>query len=153
MMDEILIDKSIIADTLYEKENEILKYELIRESENKFREEEGLPLVGEGYVEETRLYYLVQTEFPDATREHSPKWLGRQRIDIYIPSKNIGIEYQGEQHFRPIDWFGGDEGFSNQQERDERKRSICKANGLRLVEWTFREEICKDKLFEKLSAI
>ena len=149
-MDEILIDRSISADDLYDPKNEILRYEIVRESENKFREAEGLPLVGEGYIEETRLYYLVRDEFPDAIREYSPKWLGRQRIDIYIPSKNIGIEYNGEQHYRPVDWFGGNEGFLNQQKRDERKRDLCETNGLPLIEWRFNEEVLKENLHIKL---
>tara|TARA_B100000315_G_scaffold84248_1_gene77230 strand:+ start:114 stop:1271 length:1158 start_codon:yes stop_codon:yes gene_type:complete len=150
LMDEILIDRSISADDLYDPKNEILRYEIVRESENKFREAEGLPLVGEGYIEETRLYYLVRDEFPDAIREYSPKWLGRQRIDIYIPSKNIGIEYNGEQHYRPVDWFGGNEGFLNQQKRDERKRDLCETNGLPLIEWRFNEEVLKENLHIKL---
>jgi hypothetical protein len=84
-----------------------LRWKLIRESENKFRESEGLPLVGEGYVKETRLYYMIREKFPHAEREYSPKWLCRQRIDIHIPGENIGIEYNGEQHYKPMaawDW-------------------------------------------------
>jgi hypothetical protein len=92
----------------------------------------------------------VRDEFPDAIREYSPKWLGRQRIDIYIPSKNIGIEYNGEQHYRPVDWFGGNEGFLNQQKRDERKRDLCETNGLPLIEWRFNEEVLKENLHIKL---
>lgn len=150
IMDELLISKSILADDLYDPKNEILRWELIRESENKFRESKGLPLVGEGYVEETRLYYMIREKFPDAEREYSPKWLGRQRIDIHIPSKNIGIEYNGEQHYKPIDWFGGNKGFLNQQKRDEKKRELCKTNGLTLIEWRFDEEISEENLYIKL---
>ena len=32
-------------------------------------------------------------------------------LDFYIPSKNIAIECQGIQHFRPIEKFGGEKEF------------------------------------------
>ena len=32
-------------------------------------------------------------------------WLGRQSLDFYLPEYNIGIECQGIQHFKPIDFF------------------------------------------------
>ena len=31
------------------------------------------------------------------------------------------VEYDGEQHFKPIDFFGGELAFQHQQERDQRK--------------------------------
>lgn len=35
-------------------------------------------------------------------REASPEWLGRLRIDIYLPDLKLAFEHQGEQHYRPI---------------------------------------------------
>jgi hypothetical protein len=34
-------------------------------------------------------------------------WIENQRIDIYFPKYNIAIEYNGEQHYIPIEHFGG----------------------------------------------
>lgn len=43
------------------------------------------------------------------------------------------IEYQGEQHFYPVEFFGGVEQFSLQQDYDARKREYCQNNGIPLV--------------------
>ena len=35
------------------------------------------------------------------------------------------IEFDGIQHFEPIEYFGGQDAFINQQERDQRKADYC----------------------------
>ncbi len=56
-------------------------------------------------------------------------------IDIFIPSKKIGIEYQGEQHFRRSWKFNNSpKKFKRLQERDIEKRKICKEEGITLLE-------------------
>lgn len=61
------------------------------------------------------------------------------KIDFYLPDYNIYIEYNGEQHYRPIDFFGGTESFKDQQERDNKVRSyIQKING-KLVEISYKD--------------
>ena len=37
------------------------------------------------------------------------------------------------QHFIPISWFGGEKSFNKIIERDRRKLSICKDNGIKLL--------------------
>lgn len=44
------------------------------------------------------------------------------------------IEYNGEQHYKPIELFGGEKAFQKQKERDERKRKWCKKNNIELLE-------------------
>ena len=46
------------------------------------------------------------------------------------------IEYQGEQHYTPIEVFGGEEGYKKNLERDEQKRIKCLENGIKLFEVT-----------------
>lgn len=53
-------------------------------------------------------------------------------LDFYLPDYNIGIECQGIQHFEPIDFFGGEEAFKLQIERDKIKFELCKTNGIQL---------------------
>lgn len=43
------------------------------------------------------------------------------------------IEYDGEQHFKPIDYFGGIDKFNSQKENDEMKNSYCKRNNIPLI--------------------
>lgn len=40
------------------------------------------------------------------------------------------IEYDGEQHFKPIDIFGGEEGFINTKERDNIKNKFAEDNNI-----------------------
>ena len=44
------------------------------------------------------------------------------------------IEFQGEQHFKPIKRFGGEERFIKQQKRDTIKREYCKNKRIPLLE-------------------
>lgn len=44
------------------------------------------------------------------------------------------IEYQGKQHYEPIEHFGGEEQFIKQQFYDNKKRSFCKQNNISLIE-------------------
>ena len=108
---------------------------IIRESENTVRSEKNLPHVGEGWISETELYYKIHKEFQNENVVHhgKPLWLGRQHLDIYFTDKNIGVEYQGAQHQRSIDFFGGEESFKKQQNLDKKKQKLCKANGCTLI--------------------
>ncbi len=109
--------------------------EAIREAENTFREERGVPRVGEGWVSETELYYRVKEAFPEWKILHHgrPRWLAPQHLDIWIEQANIAIEYQGAQHDVPIQYFGGIEGFERTRERDARKQALCAQRGVRLL--------------------
>lgn len=111
------------------------------DAENKVRDTLGLPRMGEGRVNEAQLYKLVDFLFADVevVREASPDWLGNQRLDIYIPELSIAIEYQGEQHFSPVELFGGQAGFRETLRRDERKRKLCEQNGVKLIYFTYKE--------------
>ena len=64
--------------------------------------------------------------------QYSPDWLGKQRFDIYIPKYNIAIEYNGEQHYKPMAKFGGVIGYNKTVERDSHKLEKCKANNCKL---------------------
>lgn len=61
------------------------------------------------------------------------------------------IEYDGKQHFEPIDFFGGQEGFESVQLRDKIKNQYCFDNDiplLRIPYWDFDniEEIVYEEL-------
>ena len=111
-------------------------YSLPLQSQNEFRVSKGVPEIGEGWVSETELYYLLKGEFYNEEVIHhgKPKWLGRQHVDIWIPKHKIGIEYQGLQHDKPIDFFGGEEGFIEGQKRDLRKKELFNENNSILIE-------------------
>lgn len=99
---------------------------------------------------EQSLYALIVRFFNDAIYQYQDKWLGLQSLDVYIPSLKIAFEYQGEQHYNASDFFGGEEGLKNNQERDARKRALCLENGVTLIEWRYDEKITKENLSTKL---
>ena len=109
--------------------------ELGRTAENYFRKSIGIPVIGEGWVSETHLYYQIKNSLSTKVIHHGrPKWLGRQHFDIWIPKLNVAIEYQGSQHDKPVEFFGGEKAFKENQKRDKRKRELCKENGVKLIE-------------------
>ncbi len=108
---------------------------ILRECENKLREEKNLPRVGEGWIAEAELFYQLCETFPEEKIVYHgrPAWLSPQHLDIYFPFRNIGVEYQGLQHQSPVEYFGGERAFKKQQERDRRKRRLCKKHRCSLL--------------------
>lgn len=47
------------------------------------------------------------------------------------------IEYQGQQHYKAFDIFGGEKKFQLQQEYDNLKREYCIKNNIRLIEISY----------------
>ena len=74
------------------------------------------------FPEQAILFYLKQL-FPDVINRYKPSWLktknSSMEIDIYIPSKKIGVEYDG--------WF-----FHVSKERDEKKDLAVVEHGIEL---------------------
>ncbi|MGC8476290.1 MAG: hypothetical protein ACP5NP_08045 [Acetobacteraceae bacterium] len=87
-------------------------FTLLRGAENDVRAAHGIASVGEAWVSETELLYRVRKLLPDVevVAHGRPKWLGRQHLDIWIPSMAVALEYHGVQHFREVEFFGGKEG-------------------------------------------
>ena len=110
--------------------------QLLRSAENDHRADAGVPLVGQGWVSEMTLLREMQAAFPAERIVHQarPGWLGRQSLDIFLPERMVAVEYQGAQHTRPVGFFGGDEAFEAQLERDAMKRALCESAGCTLIE-------------------
>ena len=53
--------------------------------------------------------------------------------DFYIPSKNCIIEYNGRQHYIPIEYFGGEIAFEEQKNRDLILEKYCNKNSIKLL--------------------
>ena len=149
---KILTPKEVYCyccDSCYEKrkvENEINKA-LQRPIENLLREFEGLPKIGEGWASEVSLRNIInEILIPynlTSTFHYRPIFLKGKEIDIYfeIDGKKIGIEYQGKQHYEPIDFFGGKEGFEKLRKRDLEKKLLCKKNNIKLVEVSYVDKL------------
>ena len=86
---------------------------------------------------ELSLFHAVRKHYPNVLYQYRPEWLGRQSLDLYIPEIRTAIEYQGIQHYLPVDFFGGAEALSQRQDLDRQKKQLCGENQVRLVEWPY----------------
>jgi hypothetical protein len=126
--------------------------QILRGCENIIRKENHLPRVGEGWISETLLYNQIKEAFPGIRVLHHarPRWLAPQHLDIYIPERNLAIEYQGRQHVQPIAFFGGEETFQKTLKRDSVKKQKCLEAGVELIE--VFEEYDLPEVIAKLSS-
>ena len=76
---------------------------------------------------------------------------GYLRFDFFIPEYNTLIEYQGEQHYFPLNNFGGDSAFCLGKKHDEMKRNYCEKNKITLVEVPYT--LTNDEIKELLQTL
>jgi very-short-patch-repair endonuclease len=60
-------------------------------------------------------------------------YVNKMQFDFFLPHKNICIEYDGKQHFEPIEYFGGYDSFESQKKKDSIKNKFCMENNLKLI--------------------
>jgi hypothetical protein len=97
----------------------------------------------EQFLNEYSIFFKRQKTFDDCI---NPKTNTKLRFDFYIPEINICIEYDGQQHFKPNNLWGGECEFIKLQERDMVKNLYCKTNNIKLIRISFKEDI-----YEKLT--
>lgn len=68
-------------------------------------------------------------------------WLNGLIYDFYIPSLKIAIEYNGIQHYEPVEFFGGEEYFKYIQNNDRLKDKFSTENGITLIKIKYNNEI------------
>lgn len=76
--------------------------------------------------------------------------LSRLRFDFYLPDYKTCIEFDGAQHFKVIEQFGGVDEFERVKERDRVKNQYCKENNIILIRINFRD-LKKGIVGEKLA--
>ena len=111
------------------------------QSPNKHIQGQGCPKCNKLYrVQESKLYNILKENLKDINviqSFYNKEILGKQELDIYIPQYKISIEYQGAQHFKPVD-FGGygeeiaEKLFKKNLKRDKRKKELCDKHKIKL---------------------
>lgn len=76
---------------------------------------------------------------------------GQMSYDIFIQVLNVAIEYQGKQHFYPVDFFGGEKSFEKQRQRDIEKKELSMEYGIKLVYINFDEPITAELIKQRVS--
>lgn len=88
---------------------------------------------GEAAVKQWLINHKIQFE-QEYTFDNLRGDRGLLRFDFKIKDRPIVIEFQGQQHYKAIDYFGGEDQFKKQQRYDNIKRAYCKANKIDLIE-------------------
>lgn len=101
---------------------------------------------------EELMYQCVKKIFKNkkVIHQYNPFFLGKQTYDVFVCGKNIAFEYQGKQHFEPVEIFGGEENFIKQQERDKLKKELSEKNNVELIYVNYWEDITTDLIKQKL---
>lgn len=111
------------------------------------------------YKSQAKLYEKLKMSFPDEeilfeVGSNVVSWIEKQRFDIYFPKYNIAVEYDGEQHYRPVNIFGGEENFIKVKERDKLKEQKCKENNCNLFRMKYDyDDLQYNKLVENIKNI
>ena len=79
------------------------------------------------YLERNNIKYIFQYPFNDCCDTNPLPF------DFYLLDYNYCIEYQGKQHYEPIDFFGGQKNFEYIIKHDNIKNEYCKNNGIKLL--------------------
>lgn len=82
--------------------------------------------------------YLNQNQI-EYKKEHQFSNLPLYRFDFYLPDLKIAIEYDGKQHFEPIDYYGGIDALRETQYRDKIKNQFCLDNNITLFRIPYTE--------------
>jgi hypothetical protein len=97
----------------------------------------------ERWLSEKALYETIKQRFKgfEIIRHAEPIWLEPQHLDVYIPELSVAIEYMGEQHYRPVDYFGGITGYEATTLRDKHKAGLCLKAGIELFYIRFDDDV------------
>lgn len=102
----------------------------------------------QSYLDSKKIRYISQYRIKNPFE-------GRSYIDIdfYLPDYNIFIEYNGKQHYVPIEYFGGKLRLQYQQIRDNNLRQYCVKNNINLIEIRYDQntiEVLNEFLLNKI---
>lgn len=111
------------------------------------QESKGVKYIKE-YLQENNIGFIEEFSFDGC------KFKYKLRFDFYLPNWNCCIEYDGAQHFRPIDIWGGEKEFQDTKTRDSIKTDYCNSNNIYLIRipYTVREK-AKEVLDLKLKEL
>lgn len=114
----------------------------------------------EKWVSQTKLGEIIKEIFSDVTieSEYRAKFLGRLRLDYFIPEMNLAFEYDGGQHFMPVT-FGGitieeaEENLKITQKRDKKKNKLCKQNSVELIRIKYDEPLTLEHIKKRIQEV
>lgn len=165
--------KEDIYDTIEKYDDKLIKMEEFRGLETKLilycdKCNKNYEKVYEKYLNGGKCPYCSETRGERKIRKflenNNIKFIAQYRIDdcrykyplpfdfcIEINGEKMLLEFDGLEHFQPIDYFGGEEKFNIRKRNDSIKNEYCKNNNIKLIRISYLdydniEEILKEKL-------
>ena len=90
----------------------------------------------ENFLISKNIAYKHQMSFPDLKDER------KLFYDFYLEKQNLLIECQGEQHYRPVEYFGGEEKFKLQKYHDKLKKEYSLKHNYNFLEIPYWGKRC-----------
>ena len=121
--------------------------------ENLVRDEFGYKKIGHEWKNESKLLEMVTKLFQNEEILHNkrPSWLNGLELDVYVPNKKLAFEYHGIQHFKAVDFFGGNKTLKKRKAKDQLKRQLCEIHGVNLIEISHEEDLSLSLLNQELN--
>ena len=139
-------DKYTYDNVNYKRENELVnitcpKHGDFPQSPSNHLQGNGCPICSESKGEliiskllnTLEIQYDRGKKFDDCRNLKVGRYCRRLPFDFYLPEFNAVIEYDGLQHYEPVERFGGEETFKKTQIYDEIKNKYCKDNGIKMI--------------------
>jgi very-short-patch-repair endonuclease len=95
------------------------------------------------FLKNKKIIFLHQHSFDDCI--HIKKLI----FDFYLPCEKICIEFDGRQHFEPIEYFGGLDAFNSLKIRDGIKNDYCENKGYKIIRISYEDINIIDSILSK----
>jgi hypothetical protein len=101
------------------------------------------------FLDKNDISYYRQHKFPDCRN------IFELPFDFYIPSLRTAIEFDGRQHFQPMEFFGGLKNYNKLKINDRIKNDYCEDNYIDLIRIRYDQidrifDILKESLRNKI---
>lgn len=85
------------------------------------------------YLISNKIEYIKQKSFEGCVYKN------KMQFDFFLPYFNLCIEFDGIQHFEPIEYFGGINSLNKQIVKDNIKNDFCNSNNIKLIRIPYYE--------------
>lgn len=109
--------------------------------------------IGESIIYE--ILNSINIEFESQKSFDNLKYINKLYFDFYLPEYNLCLEFDGVQHYKSFEFFGGDVKLKDTIIKDQIKNQFCNNNGIKLLRISYsinyknRDKI-KDKIHKKI---
>jgi hypothetical protein len=86
------------------------------------------------YLDKQKITYKKEKSFAGCRNKY------KLFFDFYIPVLNVCVEYDGSQHYHPVEYFGGEKVFKETQKSDAIKNKYCSDNGIKLIRIPYKNK-------------